>query len=69
MILDVEFSLQGGYGASSSLTSPNSLSRMADDAAAVCQVLGVDHAYCVGLSMGGALAVMMPCVIPIWLMV
>lgn len=33
---------QCGYGASSPLTSSNSLSRMADDAAAVCQVLGVD---------------------------
>jgi pimeloyl-ACP methyl ester carboxylesterase len=47
---------QRGYGASSPLTSPNSLSRMADDAAAVCQALGVDHAYFVGLSMGGAVA-------------
>lgn len=47
---------QRGYGASSSLTSPNSLSRMADDAAQVCQVLGVDHTYFVGLSMGGGVA-------------
>ncbi len=47
---------QRGYGASSPLTSPNSLSLMADDAAAVCQVLGVEHAYFVGLSMGGAVA-------------
>jgi pimeloyl-ACP methyl ester carboxylesterase len=30
---------------------------MADDAAAVCQALGVDHAYFVGLSMGGAVAI------------
>ena len=35
---------QRGYGASSSLTSPNSLSQMADDAAAVCQAVGVNHA-------------------------
>ena len=48
---------QRGYGASSPLTSPNSLSRMADDAAAVCQALEVDHAYFVGLSMGGAVAI------------
>ncbi|MCC5639114.1 alpha/beta hydrolase [Nostoc sp. CHAB 5844] len=47
---------QRGFGASSSLTSPNSLSRLADDAAQVCQVLGVDHSYFVGLSMGGAVA-------------
>lgn len=48
---------QRGYGASSPLTSPNSLSQMADDAAAVCQALRVDHAYFVGLSMGGAVAI------------
>lgn len=47
---------QRGYGASSPLTSPNSLSQMADDAAAVCQALGVNHAYFVGLSMGSTVA-------------
>jgi 3-oxoadipate enol-lactonase len=47
---------QRGYGASSPLTSSNSLPLMADDDAAVCRALGVDHAYFVALSMGGAVA-------------
>jgi pimeloyl-ACP methyl ester carboxylesterase len=45
-----------GYGASSPLTRSNSLSLMADDAAALCQALRVEHAYIVGLSMGTGVA-------------
>ncbi|MBD2006944.1 alpha/beta fold hydrolase [Funiculus sociatus] len=48
---------------SSPLISPHSLSLMADDAATVCQVLGVKHAYFVGLSMGVRLLRLLPCVI------
>lgn len=47
---------QRGYGASSPLTGANSLSRMADDTAALCAALGVARAYVVGLSMGGEVA-------------
>lgn len=47
---------QIGYGASSPLRQPNSISAMADTTAALCRALGVEHAYGVGLSMGGAVA-------------
>jgi pimeloyl-ACP methyl ester carboxylesterase len=46
---------QRGYGASTPLRG-TSLSLMADDTAALCAALGVEHAYVVGLSMGGAVA-------------
>lgn len=46
---------QRGYGASSPASS-TSLSRMADDTAALCRMIGVGHAYIVGLSMGSAVA-------------
>jgi 3-oxoadipate enol-lactonase len=45
-----------GYGASIPLTRSNSVSLMADDAAALCRALGVEHAYIVGLSMGAGVA-------------
>ncbi len=45
-----------GYGASGPLATANSLSLMADDAAALCHALGVEHTYVVGMSMGGAVA-------------
>lgn len=47
---------QRGYGASDPLRGPNSLSRMADDTAALCAALGIARAYVVGLSMGGEVA-------------
>lgn len=47
---------QRGYGASDPLRGANSLSRMADDTAALCAALGISRAYVVGLSMGGEVA-------------
>ena len=45
-----------GYGASSPLRTPNSLSMMADDTHTLCQALGVTRATVVGHSMGGGVA-------------
>jgi pimeloyl-ACP methyl ester carboxylesterase len=46
---------QRGYGASSPARG-TSVTRMADDTAALCAALGIAHAYVVGLSLGGAVA-------------
>ncbi|HEU4323171.1 MAG TPA: alpha/beta hydrolase [Roseiflexaceae bacterium] len=48
-----------GYGRSGPLPRSNSLSLMADDAAALCGALGAGPVYVVGLSMGGAVAQML----------
>ncbi len=48
-----------GYGRSGPLPRSNSLSLMADDAAALCGALGVGPVSVVGLSMGGAVAQML----------
>lgn len=45
-----------GYGASSPLRTPNSLSLMANDTHTLCQALGVTRATVVGHSMGGGVA-------------
>lgn len=45
-----------GYGASSPLDGPNSISQMANDTLAICEHLEVAGATIVGLSMGGGVA-------------
>jgi 3-oxoadipate enol-lactonase len=45
-----------GHGRSERTTGAYSTDLFAADAAAVCRLLGVDHAYVVGLSMGGMIA-------------
>jgi len=45
-----------GHGRSQRVPGPYSTRLFAEDALAVCRHLGVDHAYVVGLSMGGMVA-------------
>jgi len=45
-----------GHGRSERVPGPYSTDLFATDALAVCRLLGVDHAYVVGLSMGGMVA-------------
>lgn len=45
-----------GHGRSERVPGPYSTDQFATDALAVCRDLGIDHAYVVGLSMGGMIA-------------
>ena len=50
---------QRGYGASTAPAQIMSIAQMADDAAAVCHRLGIEHAYVIGCSMGAQVAMVM----------
>jgi pimeloyl-ACP methyl ester carboxylesterase len=53
-----------GYAGSSSASAPGSIVRDAKDAAALLDVLGIEHAHVVGLSFSGAIALQLASAVP-----